>query len=172
MPTTRRRHPLEDLRWRHPAELKANDYNPNKVFPPELELLKISLLADGWTQPIVCDPRLDIVDGYHRWVLACSDLDVQADLAEGCVPVVQISAHDAAHRRMATVRHNRARGQHGVLRMGDIVRACLEQIPDPAEVARLMGMDQEELERLAETRTSPELVGKDSFGRGWVPTGR
>ena len=31
----------------------ANDYNPNKVAPPEMELLKHSIEEDGYTQPIV-----------------------------------------------------------------------------------------------------------------------
>ena len=31
----------------------ANDYNPNKVAPPEMELLRHSIEEDGYTQPIV-----------------------------------------------------------------------------------------------------------------------
>ena len=31
----------------------ANDYNPNKVAPPEMKLLKHSIEEDGYTQPIV-----------------------------------------------------------------------------------------------------------------------
>ena len=31
----------------------ANDYNPNKVAPPEMRLLKHSIEEDGYTQPIV-----------------------------------------------------------------------------------------------------------------------
>ena len=32
-----------------------------------------------------------------------------------------------------------------------------------------LGMEAEELERLADMRGSPEKAGKDSYGRGWVP---
>ena len=35
-------------------KVEANDYNPNKVARPELQLLKLSILQDGYTQPIVC----------------------------------------------------------------------------------------------------------------------
>lgn len=31
----------------------ANDYNPNKVAPPEMELLERSIWEDGYTQPVV-----------------------------------------------------------------------------------------------------------------------
>ena len=50
----------------------ANDYNPNKVAPPEMELLRHSIEEDGYTQPIVTyyDKKNDIyivVDGFHRY---------------------------------------------------------------------------------------------------------
>ena len=49
----------------------ANDYNPNKVATPEMELLKHSIEEDGYTQPIVTyyDKENDtyiVVDGFHR----------------------------------------------------------------------------------------------------------
>lgn len=75
-----------------------------------------------------------------------------------------------ADRMISTVRHNRARGQHGILRMGDIVRALRDEGLTSEEIERRLGMESEERERLAELRGSPELAGKDSFGRGWVPT--
>ena len=31
-----------------------NTYNPNSVAPPEMKLLYLSILEDGYTQPIVC----------------------------------------------------------------------------------------------------------------------
>ena len=50
----------------------ANDYNPNKVAPPEMELLKHSIEEDGYTQPIVTyyDKKNDkyiVIDGFHRY---------------------------------------------------------------------------------------------------------
>ena len=37
------------------------------------------------------------------------------------------------------------------------------------EVCRRMGLEREEYDRLIDLRSSPELRGQDSFGRGWVP---
>ena len=45
--------PVGKVKWVDRNELNANDYNPNFVAPPELELLKTSIMEDGWTQPIV-----------------------------------------------------------------------------------------------------------------------
>ena len=35
-------------------KVKANEYNPNRVAPPELKLLELSIWEDGYTQPVVC----------------------------------------------------------------------------------------------------------------------
>ncbi len=34
-------------------KVTANDYNPNSVAPPEMELLETSIWEDGYTQPVV-----------------------------------------------------------------------------------------------------------------------
>ena len=64
--------PLSSLTWLSRDLLLPNAYNPNHVAAPELELLIISILEDGWTQPIVTLPKdengnYQIVDGFHRW---------------------------------------------------------------------------------------------------------
>ena len=162
------KHPLNELHWVDPATLHSNDYNPNRVFGPELDLLKTSIIEDGWTQPIVARRDGTIVDGFHRWTIATRDPEVRA-LADGKVPVVYLEARDRAHQMMSTVRHNRARGQHGILKMGAIVRELLALGCSEEELQGRLGMEDEEVERLADTRGSPEHAGVDSFGRGWIP---
>ena len=162
-----RAHPLQELHWVDPQALHANDYNPNRVFPPEMELLKTSIVETGWTQPIVAKPDGEIVDGFHRWTLGLYDVDVRA-ISSGLVPVVFVDL-DPAHQVLATVRHNRARGQHGVLKMATIVQDLLAAGMEPEAIQVRLGMDIEEVTRLADVRASPEVHGKDSFGQGWVP---
>ena len=67
--------PLNNIQWVDRETLKPNNYNPNKVAPPELKLLKVSILEDGWTQPIVINSDNTIVDGFHRWTVS-DDKDV------------------------------------------------------------------------------------------------
>ena len=86
-------HPVDSVVWRHVDELKANNYNPNVVAPPELELIKISLIEDGWTAPIVVDDTDEIVDGFHRWICTKTDPRVYARTA-GRVPTVVIKPKD------------------------------------------------------------------------------
>lgn len=48
--------PVDCVIWVKSEDVHANDYNPNSVAPPEMELLKKSISSDGYTQPIVAMP--------------------------------------------------------------------------------------------------------------------
>lgn len=161
--------PISSVQWVPRGSLKANSYNPNRVAPPELELLRVSIREDGWTQPVVTLADGTIVDGFHRWTVS-ADRDIRA-MTGGLVPVVVIDA-DPAHRMMSTIRHNRARGTHAVLRMAEIVRAMVGAGLKPEEICRRLGMEDEELERLLDRSgmTVRGTVGVEGFGRAWVPS--
>jgi ParB-like chromosome segregation protein Spo0J len=85
-PETVEDQPVSSVRWIPRDQLQANDYNPNHVAPPELELLAISIREDGWSQPIVVTPDLEIVDGFHRWTVSARP--EIADMTGRLVPVV------------------------------------------------------------------------------------
>jgi ParB-like chromosome segregation protein Spo0J len=158
--------PVSTVRWIHRDELQPNDYNPNKVMPPELELLVLSIIEDGWTQPIVCLSDLTIVDGFHRYTVS-ADPRIIAQ-TNGYVPVVIITA-DPIHRKMSTIRHNRARGQHGILPMSDIVRSMYESGVSKDDIIRRLGMEDEEVDRLLASSGAPTTHGA-GFGKSWTPT--
>jgi len=160
--------PISTVEWVPRDVLHANGYNPNKVAPPELALLKLSILEDGWTQPIVAREDGEIVDGFHRWTIS-GDPDI-AKMTGGLVPVVRLANVDPAHQRMSTIRHNRARGTHHVLRMADIVADLMEEYGlDVAELMFRLGMEDEEVERLADRGAMVKRGRNDDFGKGWVP---
>jgi ParB-like chromosome segregation protein Spo0J len=160
--------PVSHVQWVARGKLKANSYNPNKVAPPELDLLRLSIQEDGWTQPIVVLPDHTIIDGFHRWTVS-ADPAVRA-MTGGLVPVVTVDA-DPVHRMMSTVRHNRARGTHAVLRMAEIVRGMAESGLSADEICTRLGMEDEELERLLDRSgmTVRGTAGVNGFGRAWVP---
>lgn len=166
--------PISKVVWVERSTIRPNNYNPNKMAPPEARLLKVSLLADGWTQPIVLfhdgtDGSDYIVDGFHRWTVS-GDPEVSA-MTKGFVPVVWLTRGDLSHRMMSTIRHNRARGQHGVLPMAEIVKALLESGQTVEQVQNLLQMELEEVERLAERAGLPDVVTRShtEFKKGWVP---
>ena len=164
--------PLSSLSWVPASRLRSNSWNPNHVAPAEMRLLKVSLLENGWTQPIVAHPDGEIVDGFHRWTLASTDRQV-GDLTrqdgEPWVPVVHTFHTDPALARLATVRHNRARGSHAVLKMADIVAWLSDAGMDVDEVARRLGMEDEEVDRLLDRGNMLKRGAADDFGKGWIP---
>jgi ParB-like chromosome segregation protein Spo0J len=152
-------------------ELKANNYNPNRVAPPELELLKISIIEDGWTQPIVLAAGEDeIVDGYHRYLCCKTDIRVYRKTS-GMVPTVEIVSKDEASQQMSTIRHNRARGTHVVLAMSKIVQSMIQKKLPMKEICERLQMEPEEVMRLAARVGIPErdIVGAN-WSLEWVPT--
>lgn len=165
----RNHQPVDTVKWVHRDTLKPNHYNPNSVAPPELELLAISIQEDGWTQPIVVNPDMTIVDGFHRWTVS-GQLDVYR-LTGGMVPVVVITPPDMSSQMMATVRHNRARGIHGVLKMADIVERMLKDGLKVSEICDRLQMEKEEVFRLANRKGIPQtaLVKNAAWSESWVP---
>ena len=164
--------PISKVEWVPIDDIQANSYNPNNQAPPERKLLKISIMEDGWTQPIVCfdnGKELTIVDGEHRWKTA-HDPELLR-MFGGKVPIVRIKKSES-ERMFSTVRHNRARGSHDITQMGVIVRQLLEAGSTPEQVRDLLQMEDEEVERLAEIAGMPEVICEskgDKFGTAWVP---
>jgi len=161
--------PLDKITWRDREELKPNNYNPNKVAPTELKLLKISIKEDGWTQPIVINPDLTIVDGFHRWTV--SGHDEIFKLTKGKVPTVMIEPKDDQQQQMATIRHNRARGTHSVLEMSKIITDMSDAGLSGEEIMQRLQMEKEEVVRLLFRSGIPKSqVFKDAeFSKAWKP---
>jgi ParB-like chromosome segregation protein Spo0J len=161
--------PVSVIHWVNRVSVRANDYNPNRVAPPELRLLKISLLSDGWTQPLVV--RIDgdgyeLVDGYHRWL--CAEDDRVARMTDGMVPVVVIPEKPLEHRMMSTIRHNRARGDHHVQGMSQIIAFILESGMDDHELSLMLQMEKEEVSRLRDRGNMLKRGSGDGFSQAWV----
>lgn len=159
--------PISEVKWVQRDTLQPNGYNPNRVAPPELKLLKISILEDGWTQPIVINPDNEIVDGFHRWTVS-GDAEIAA-LTDGLVPVVVTKPRDAAQQKMATIRHNRARGTHGVLDMSNIIQSMIEDGLSQQEIMSRLQMESEEVVRLALRAGIPKtkIIQDSEFSNAW-----
>ncbi|WP_433242564.1 ParB N-terminal domain-containing protein [Actinomadura nitritigenes] len=161
--------PVSNVTWVERDRLTANSWNPNKQAPPESRLLRTSILENGWTQPIVTRDEpggLEIVDGYHRW-LSSGHADLQA-FTGGLVPVVVLPPTDPALARLATIRHNRARGTHHVLGMADIVSDLLGMGLTPKDLGRRLEMDPEEVDRLADRGNMLKRAARDGYNNGWT----
>jgi ParB-like chromosome segregation protein Spo0J len=160
--------PISAVEWVDRNELTANDYNPNVVARTELELLKLSIIEDGWTQPIVARADGEIVDGYHRWL--CSEDPRVGGPTRNMVPVVRIREDLSPEaQRMATIRHNRARGVHHVLRVADVVVALVEAGVAEEDLEAMLGMEAEEVERMVERGNMARRGSREELSKAWRP---
>ena len=163
--------PVDFVRWVKPEMVAANDYNPNSVAPPEMELLRISIMADGYTQPIVTnkeDGLCVVVDGFHRNRVARECEDVR-ERVHGYLPVVQIRAQqtDRSDRIASTIRHNRARGKHKIEGMASIVLELKRRNWSSEKIGRQLGMDPDEVLRLAQITGLAEALKDRNFSEAW-----
>ncbi|WP_142966699.1 IbrB-like domain-containing protein [Enterobacter cloacae] len=165
--------PVSAVRWVPCESLKANDYNPNKMAPPESKLLVRSLAKDGFTQPLVVyrtqhPDRYIIIDGFHRHHLA-SENPVLRKRFKGYVPVVILEGKPGEVDNMATtVRHNRARGQHQIQLMSELVKGLVLSGWDDQQIADELGMEADEVLRLKQLNGLYELFRERAFSKAWT----
>lgn len=166
-----RAEPVDFVSWVKNDTVEANDYNPNSVAPPEMELLSLSILADGYTQPIVTMPSgrtREVVDGFHRSRVGRENKAVRSRVCS-YLPVVSInqSRMDKGDRIAATIRHNRARGKHAVTAMSEIVVELKRRNWSDEKVAKELGMDADEVLRLTQVTGLAELFSDQNFSLAW-----
>ena len=146
-------------------EIQANSYNPNAVAPPEMRLLYESIKEDGYTMPIVCyklpNGKYEIVDGYHRYTVMLTHKDIY-EREGGKLPVVVIDK-DMSNRMASTIRHNRARGQHSIELMMNIVGELKKSGMSDAWIMKEIGMDADELLRYKQLSGLAEMFKDRDF---------
>lgn len=164
--------PVDCVLWVKMDKVQANQYNPNAVAPPEMELLKQSISADGYTQPIVGFPKegegFEIVDGFHRNRVGRECEEVTKRI-HGYLPIVAINASQQGlgDRMASTIRHNRARGSHNIELMSSIVSELVEMGKGDAWICKHIGMSQDELLRLKQITGLASLFANKDFSESW-----
>lgn len=164
--------PVDFVKWVKNQNVYQNDYNPNSVAPPEMELLRLSISEDGYTQPIVSmpdnDEKFEVIDGFHRHRVGKECLDIQNKIF-GYLPIVQIrdDKKDKNNRMASTIRHNRARGKHKIEAMSDIVIELKRRNWSDEKIAKNLGMEADEVLRLCQISGMSELFKDDDFSSSW-----
>ena len=153
-------------------KVTPNDYNPNAVAPPEMKLLYESIKADGYTMPVVCyySKKQDvyiIVDGFHRYRVMMEHRDIYE--REGGLLPVSVIDKPLDHRMASTIRHNRARGNHNVDLMSNIIKELHEIGRSDAWIAKNLGMSKDEILRLKQITGLAALFRDAQFSQAWRP---
>lgn len=168
-----RHHPVDYVRWVPADQVRGNTYNPNTVAPPEMKLLAHSVRANGYTMPIVAhatgDEGVVIVDGFHRSRVG-REVDDIRESVRGYLPITTIRAErtDEAARIAATVEHNRARGEHQVEAMSEVVRMLYQAGWRDEKIQEELGMDADEVRRLKQITGLAELFRDREFSEAWT----
>jgi len=164
--------PVDCVQWIKSDSVVANDYNPNKVAPPEMELLKISIENDGYTQPIVSwnkEDNFEVVDGFHRNRVG-KEYPTITERIKGYLPLVIINKNriDKSDRIASTIRHNRARGKHTIDAMSEIIIELKNRNWRNARIAKELGMDEDEILRLCQITGLESLFKDEDFSKAWL----
>ena len=152
-------------------KLRANEYNPNSVAPPEMELLYRSIKEDGYTMPIVVyyqkeNDVYEIVDGFHRYSIMLLYPDIY-EREKGLLPC-SIIEKPISERIASTIRHNRARGSHNVDLMINIVAELSELGKSDKWISKYLGMSVDEILRLKQITGLASLFKDQDFSKSWV----
>jgi len=162
--------PIDYVMWVPIEKVEPNGYNPNSVATVEMGLLYKSIKKDGYTQPIVTiyDKKKDkyvIVDGFHRYYVCKTKKDIY-DRNMGMLPIVVIDKN-ISERMAATVRHNRARGEHSIDGMSNLVFKMLDEGMSDADVCNELGMEPEELLKLKHLTGFSKLFANTEYKMAW-----
>jgi len=165
-----RKEPVDCVVWVKSENVRANDYNPNSVAPPEMELLRLSILSDGFTQPIVAwdNEGYEVIDGFHRHRVGKELEDINTRINDHLPLAVIKEDREGRNDRIAsTIRHNRARGKHRIDAMSDIVLELKRRNWSPKKIGKELGMDQDEVLRLVQITGLLEMFKDKSFSQSW-----
>jgi len=166
-----RHEPTDCVIWVPADEVEANDYNPNIVAPPEMRLLKLSILEDGYTQPIVAyrdNDHYEVIDGFHRNRIGKESKEVRGRIKEHLpLTIINAEREGRCDRIAATIRHNRARGKHQVGGMSDIVQELSRRNWGEKRIAKELGMEPDEVLRLKQITGLAEMFANEEFSEAW-----
>ena len=144
----------------------ANNYNPNRVEKSKMQLLKQSILDNGFAFPVLAiwdeaEEKFVLIDGFHRdsmgdpkWL----DLDF--------IPLA-ILPHDISKRLVATVQFNKARGVHQVDLDADVIRSLVEQGMNDEEISIHLGIDLDTIARYKSLTGIAALFAKAEYSPAW-----
>lgn len=144
----------------------ANNYNPNRVSDDKMQLLKQSILDNGFAFPVIViyDNERElfvVIDGFHRYTITGADwLDLDY------VPVAVLN-HDISKRMMATWQFNKARGHHEVDIDAELIRALIEQGIGEDDIASHLGIDLDTVHRYKQVTGIAALFANTQYSMAW-----
>lgn len=146
--------------------VQANDYNPNHVAKDKMQLLKTSVVENGFCFGIVSIfdyeiQKFVIIDGDHR-----NQISGDKWLNFKYVPLV-ILKHKMEKRLSATVQFNKARGVHKIEGNAELVRRMVELNIADIDICKALGMDADEVLRLKRNVKIADVYKDLNYSNSW-----
>lgn len=144
----------------------ANNYNPNHVSPDKMDLLKQSILDNGFAYPIVTIWDVDlakyvVIDGGHRRII-CDPKWLDIDP----IPIIVLD-HNISQRMAATIQFNKARGVHQCDLDAEVIRSLVEQGLSDSEISVHIGIDEDTIMRYKQLTGIAELFKSSDYSMSW-----
>jgi ParB-like chromosome segregation protein Spo0J len=117
------------------SDIRPSTYNPRKVFPERLELVRLSLAKFGFLLPIYAGQDGEILSGHQRHYVATEMLGATK------VPVVKTRKLTGAQARSLNLLFNRATNDLSLLAMSEPLADALMKSDVPAKLAHLPDID-------------------------------
>lgn len=150
----------------HSSLVEANDYNPNHVAKDKMELLKISILQNGFCFGIVSifDANINkfvIIDGDHRNQITGKDwLNIEYK------PLIILN-HSMDKRLSATMQFNKARGVHRVEGNAELLKRMVDSGASDMFICKTLGIDADELLRLKRLKKIADVYKDGIYSNSW-----
>jgi ParB-like chromosome segregation protein Spo0J len=167
--------PVDCVLWHRAEDVRANDYNPNAVAPPEMIALGHSVETYGYTMPIVVTEErgskratLVVTDGFHRKRIGTENQAIRERL-HGYLPVSILKGQLTREQQMsATVLHNKARGEHSIAKEMSIVEELDRAGWSPEQMSVGLVKTDEELIRIRQTGGIAQRLANPRYDKAWT----
>jgi len=157
--------PIDFVEWVPAKDLKANDWNPNKMADNEVEMLDGSMIKYGMAQAIVSTHDETIIDGWHRnW--RGSAHPVLSERMYHYLPIVRVKG-DEADQREATLIFNETKGTHYIEKEGAVIRDLVELGRADEDISKNLGKSFEEIVRLKQITGIAASFANKQYSKAW-----
>lgn len=161
--------PIDNIQWIHINKIKANNYNPNHVLQQEMQLIKTSILKNGWLHPIIINNDNTIIDGYHRATLLKTDKELQ-QLTQSQIPCITLNLTEV-EQKLLTIRINRAKGTQTAYKMHEVIKELYNQGITIKQLSKEIGATTEEIQLLIHDNIfqKEQITDETLYNQAWTP---
>lgn len=152
------------------ANLNPPSWRATYMLRPEITVLAQSLHQYGWIAPLVVrSGTLDIIDGYHRWLIVKTDKALTKKLGRA-IPCITVKC-DTQQAMMMHLQLNRGRSLVMAEGTSHIVRELMKSRRySKNAIQQTLAMSTDEMALMQDSTLIKHLnIPSHSYSKAWVP---